>query len=32
MSKFNKLNIVIVGCGKHAKEFHIPSFLRLKIF
>ena len=30
MSKFNKLNIVIVGCGKHAKEFHIPSFLRLK--
>ena len=30
MSKFNKLNILIIGCGKHAKEFHIPSFLRLK--
>ena len=26
----NILNIGIIGCGKHADNFHIPSFLRLK--
>ena len=24
------LNVGIVGCGKHARDFHIPSLLRLK--
>ena len=26
----NILNVGIIGCGKHADSFHIPSFLRLK--
>ena len=26
----NILNIGIIGCGKHARNFHIPSLLRLK--
>ena len=24
------LNVGIIGCGKHARDFHIPSLLRLK--
>lgn len=24
------LKVAIIGCGKHAKNFHLPSFLRLK--
>ena len=24
------LNIAIIGCGKHASDFHMPSFIRLK--
>ena len=23
------MNIAIVGCGKHALRFHMPSFIRL---
>ena len=26
----NKVNIAIIGCGKHLEEFHLPSFFRLK--
>ena len=26
----NKLQVAIIGCGKHPVEFHIPSFKRLK--
>jgi predicted dehydrogenase len=28
----SKINIAVIGCGKHFEDFHLPSFKRLKRF